>query len=80
MSSPDTNLINQIVQDTNHYLDNLQRQDLLWADMSNHIAASHLAESLGERALMSRHLQVATLLILEIHRFAPQVRPTRKKN
>ena len=67
MPSTDAELIHQLVEDTNRHLDILQRRSLLWADAEGHIAASHLAESVGDLPLVSRHLQTAIRLLAEIH-------------
>ena len=44
-----------------------QRRQLLWADLQGHVAASHLAESLGETKLVAKHLETVTRLLVEIH-------------
>jgi hypothetical protein len=63
----DTELIATVLQDTNLFLDRLQRRRLLWADVENHVAASHLAESLEEFALVPLHMQAVARLLAEIH-------------
>ena len=67
MSVQDIELIDQILHDTNQYLDHLYRRDLLWIDVENHIAASHLAENLGDVALVSLHMQAVARLLAEIY-------------
>ena len=75
MSSQDAARIRRIVKETNRYLNRLQRLRLLWADVDGHITASHIAESLGDTALVSRHLQAVTRLLLEIHTLEPPCPP-----
>jgi hypothetical protein len=60
-------LIQGITQEVNHYLDCQQRFHLLWADVDNHIAASHLAESLGNSELVKVHLQAVNRLMEDIY-------------
>ena len=78
MLSKETPLIRQIVAETNGYLDGLQRQALLWADVDSHIAASHIAEYVGDLTLVSRHLQTVTRLFLEIQSDYPAAKRFRK--
>ncbi len=79
MPSQDAELIQHIAQDINRYLDGLQRPLWLWADVDNHVAASHIAESLGDCALVSLHLQAVTRLLAEIYLEYPLQAPPRKK-
>jgi len=72
MPSSDAELIHDIVQSTGRYLDRFQRMQLLWADVDAHIAASHIAESMGDTALAARHLQAVTRLFVEIYGIMPQ--------
>jgi hypothetical protein len=74
----DAELIRWLTQDVNRYLDRQQRFHLLWADVDNHIAASHLAETLGNVELVSRHLQAVTKLLEEIYSEYPWNRNTLK--
>jgi hypothetical protein len=74
MPQNDAELIRHIAQHINHYLDRQQRFHLLWADVDNHIAASHLAESLGDGSLVTRHLQTVSLLLGEIFTEYPRNR------
>jgi hypothetical protein len=60
-------LICGITQEVNHYLDRQQRFNLLWTDIDHHIAASHLAEELGEVSLVRLHLDAVTRLMEEIY-------------
>ena len=64
-------LIAHVVADVNRHLDRQQRFHLLWADVDNHIAASHLAESLGDNALVERHLQAVSQLLANIYQDYP---------
>lgn len=66
MHSTDDQLIRRIVLSTNQYLDRVQRQKLLWAELDDHISISHIAEDLGEVPLVSVHLQAVTRLLAEI--------------
>jgi hypothetical protein len=66
MPLPDDQPSLQIASDRTRELSPRRRQ-LLWADLNGHIAASHLAESLGETKLVSKHLQAVTRLLVEIH-------------
>lgn len=67
-------LIAHVVADVNRHLDRQQRFYLLWADVDNHIAASHLAESLGDNALVERHLQTVSQILAEIYQEYPRNR------
>ena len=66
MRSRDSELIANLTRDINAYLDHVQRHRLLWADVDGHIVASHIAESLGDKGQVCRHLQTVTRLLLEI--------------
>ena len=87
MPTCDAQLVGYIVQDTNRHLALLQRKSLLWTDLDHHIAASHIAEHLGDFTLISRHLQAVTRLLMEIHvdcppeeLFPKQERPLMRKH
>jgi hypothetical protein len=67
LRSAHAELIRAITQEVNHYLDRQQHFNLLWADVDNHIAASHLAEELGAVMLVRLHLATVTRLMEEIH-------------
>ena len=60
-------IISEIVRDTNIYLDDLQRADRLWNELEGHLLTSYLAESMGQTALVPRHMGAVTQLLLEIN-------------
>jgi hypothetical protein len=69
-------LIRRIAYDVSRYLDRQQRFQLLWADVDNHIAASHIAESIGDTPLVALHLQAVLRLLTDIYEEYPKNRDT----
>jgi hypothetical protein len=80
MPSSDENLIARIHQETCQYLDRLESSQPIWADLDMHIAASHLAENLGDETAMASHLQDAARLLAEAWVNSPVPERLGKKN
>ena len=69
----DSERIQEWVQSINLYLEEKRRADWLWQQMERHVHTSHLAEWMGDRDLVPKHLRAAALLLLEANHAQAQV-------
>ena len=65
--------IQRMVHDINRYLASKQQADTLWEQVEMHLQTSYMAERLGHRELVPKHLDAVARLIVQANYAQQQV-------